>query len=101
MEWISIPLNQLKVYLWEGQSLVMILSPLVITLALGIIALFSKRNVMSGFSPAKISGIFSGLFFLGTGVSFLLQMLISLSKSEYSSAVYITLVLALARIVLG
>jgi len=42
MEWISIPLNQLKVYLWEGQSLVMILSPLVITLALGIIALFRK-----------------------------------------------------------
>lgn len=100
-EWISIPLNQIKVYLWEGQSLVMILSPIVITLALGIIAFFLKRKVISGSSPAKISGIFAGLFFLGTGLSFLLQMLISLSKSGYTSSVYITLILALASIVLG
>jgi hypothetical protein len=100
MEWIFIPLNQIKVYLWEGQSLILILSPIVITLALGIITLFLKRKVMS-FSPAKISGILSGLFFLGTGLSFLIQMLISLSKSEYSSAVYITIILALASIVLG
>jgi hypothetical protein len=101
MEWIFIPLNQIKVYLWEGQSLAMILFPLGITLALGILALFLKREIISGSSPAKISGIFAGLFFLGTGVSFLLQMLISLSKSEYSSAVYISLVLALSSIVLG
>lgn len=101
LEWISIPLYQLKVYLWEGQSLVMVLSPLVITLALGIIALFSKRKVFSGFSSAKTAGIFSGLFFLGTGLSFLLQMLISLSKSEYTSAVYITLILTLSSIILG
>lgn len=99
MEWISIPLNQIKVYLWEEQSLVMILSPVVITLVLGIIALLRKARY--GFSPAKISGIFSGIFFFGTGLSFLLQMLISLSKSAYNSAVYITLILALASILLG
>jgi len=101
MEWVSIPLNQLRVYLWEGQSLVMILSPLVITLIIGIYVLYSKRKVNSGFYPAKISGVFSGLFFLGTGLSFLFQMLISLSKSEYTSAVYITMILGLASIVLG
>jgi len=101
MEWISIPLNQLKVYLWEGQSLVVILSPLVITLALGILVLYLKRKIISGYSPAKISGIFAGLFFLGTGLSFILQMLISLDKSEYSSAVSITVILALSSIALG
>ena len=101
IEWISIPINQIKVYLWEGQSLVTILFPLGITIALGILALFLKREIKSGFSPAKISGIFAGLFFLGTGLSFLLQMLISLSKSTYNSAVSITLILALASIVLG
>ncbi len=101
MEWISIPINQIKVYLWEGQSLVMILFPLGITLVLGILLLFLKREAVSGFSPAKISGIFAGLFFIGTGLSFLLQMLISLSKSAYTSAVSITIILALASIVLG
>jgi hypothetical protein len=101
MEWISIPINQLRVYLWEGQSLILILSPLVITLILGIYALYSKKKVYSGLYPAKVSGIFSGFFFLSTGLSFLLQMLISLSKSEFSSAVYITLILAIVSIVLG
>ena len=70
MEWISIPINQIKVYLWEGQSLVMILFPLGITVVLGILLLFLKREVLSGFSSAKISGIFAGLFFIGTGLSF-------------------------------
>jgi hypothetical protein len=101
IEWISIPINQIKVYLWEGQSLVMILSPLVITLALGILALFFKRKDTSDFSPAKFSGVFAGLFFLGTGLSFLLQMLISLIKSAYTSTVSITLILALVSIILG
>ena len=79
----------------------MILFPLVITIALGILALFLKRKETSDFSPAKFSGVFAGLFFLGTGLSFLLQMLISLSKSAYTSAVSITLILALASIALG
>ncbi len=45
MEWISIPINQIKVYLWEGQSLVMIWFPLGMTLVLGILLLFLKREV--------------------------------------------------------
>ena len=101
MEWISIPINQIKVYLWEGQSLVMILFPLGITLVLGILLLFLKREVVSSFSPAKISEIFAGLFFIGTGLSFPLKMLISLSKSAYTSSVSITTILTLASILLG
>ena len=100
-EWISVTLNQIKIYLWEGQSLFLIFIPLGITLAFGLLVIFFKREVVSGFNPARISGIFAGLFFLGTGLSFIFQMLISLSKSSYSSDVFVTLFLILASVVLG
>lgn len=100
-EWISVPLNQIKIYLWEGQSLFLIFTPLGITLALGLLVIFFKREVVSGFNPARISGIFAGLFVLATGLSFIFQMLISLSKSSYSSDVFVTLFLILASVVLG
>jgi hypothetical protein len=101
IEWISIPLSQIKIYRWEGQSLLLIFTPLVLTLAAGLLAIYIKRETVAGFSPAQISGILAGLFFLGTGVTYIFQMLISLSKSSYSSQVFITLTLILANIVLG
>ncbi|MGV8076033.1 MAG: hypothetical protein ACP5N0_01850 [Methanosarcina sp.] len=100
-EWISVPLNQIKIYRWEGQSLILIFAPLMIILAAGLLTLFFKRETVAGFNPARISGVFAGLFFLGTGLSFILQMLISLSKSSYSSEIVVTLVLILANIGLG
>ena len=56
-EWISVPLSQIKIYLWEGQSLFLIFTPLGIILALGLLVLFFKREVVAGFNPARISGI--------------------------------------------
>lgn len=100
-EWISIPLSQIKVYRWEGQSLLLIFTPLALTLAAGFLAIFLKKEAVAGFSPARISGILAGLFFLGTGVTYIFQMLVSLSKSSYSSGIVITLFLILASIGLG
>jgi hypothetical protein len=100
-EWISIPLNQIKIYRWEGQSLLLIFTPLALTLATGLLAIFLKREAVAEFSPARISGILAGLFFLGTGVTYIFQMLISLSKSSYSSGMVITLFLILSSIGLG
>jgi hypothetical protein len=95
-EWISTPLSQIKIYLWEGQSPFLVFAPFGITLALGLLAIFLKRETIAGFSPARISGIFAGLFFLGTGFSLISQMLISLSKTSYSSEALVTIFLILA-----
>lgn len=100
-EWISIPLRQIKIYRWEGQSLFLIFTPLALTLAAGFLAIFLKRETVAGFSPARISGILAGLFLLGTGVTYIFQMIVSLSKSSYSSGIVITLFLILASIGLG
>lgn len=100
-EWISIPLSQIKIYHWEGQGLLLILTPLVLTLAVGLLVIFLKRETIAGFNPARISGMLAGLFFLGTGMSYVFQMLISLSKSSFSSEVFITFILIFASVRLG
>ncbi|PAV13561.1 hypothetical protein ASJ81_17415 [Methanosarcina spelaei] len=100
-EWLSIPLSQIKIYHWEGQSLFLILTPLALTFAAGLLAIFLKRETVAEYSPARISGMLAGLFFLGTGVTYIFQMLISLSKSSYSSEIGITLILILLSIGLG
>lgn len=100
-EWVSISLSQIKIYRWEGQSLFLIFTPLALTLAAGFLAIFFKRETATGFNPERISGILAGLFFLGTGVTYIFQMLISLSKSSYSSEIVITLVLILVSIGYG
>jgi hypothetical protein len=101
IEWLLIPLNQIKTYRWEGQSLLFILFPLGITLAAGVLAISLKKEAVTGFNPARWSGTFAGLFFLGTGLSYMFQMLVSLSRSSYSPEIIITIFLILASIVLG
>lgn len=101
MEWISTPLSQIRIYLWEGQSPLLVFAPLGITIALGLLAIFLKKRNVADFSPARISGIFAGLFFLGTGFTLASQMLISMSKTSFTLEVLITLFLILASMGLG
>lgn len=100
-EWISVPLSQIKIYLWEGQSLLLIFTPLALTLAAGLLVILFKRETVAGFNPARISGILAGFFFLGTGMSYIFQMLVSLSKSSYYSEVFITFILIFVNLGLG
>jgi hypothetical protein len=100
-EWISIPLSQIKIYQWEGQSLLLIFAPLALTLTVGFWAIFFKRKTIDRFNPARISGVLAGFFFLGTGMIYIFQMLISLSKSSYSLQIFVTLILILASIISG
>lgn len=100
-EWLLIPLNQVKTYRWDGQSLLFIFSPLGIVLIVGILLISLKKEAAARFNPARWAGTFAGLFFLGTGLSYILQMLYSLNRSSYSPEAIITVFLALASIVLG
>ena len=101
VEWLSIPLNQIRTYQWEGQSLIFIFFPLGITLAAGILGILLKKEATAGFNPARWAGTFAGLIFLGTGLSLISQMLYSLSRSSNSLEVIITIFFALAGIGLG
>jgi hypothetical protein len=100
-EWITIPLGQIKVYRWEGQSWLLIFTPLALTLAAGFVAIYLKRETVAELSLASISGTLAGLFFLGTGASYIFQMFMALSKISYSPEIFITLILILASTGLG
>jgi hypothetical protein len=100
-EWVTIPLNQIKIYQWQGQTLPFIFAPLGITFLIGLLVIYLKRETAAGYNPARISGISAGIFFIGTGALFIVQMLISLSKSSYSPEVFITIILIFASLGLG
>jgi hypothetical protein len=98
-EWILIPLNLLSIYQWEGQSLALILAPMIATLAIGV-----------GFSMWKIGkrgtimtwfGVLAGLLFVGTSISTLFQMIISVIGTSVGAEVVVTLVFALIPMILG
>ena len=84
-----------------GAEPALIFTPPGIYLHIGLLALFFKMEVAADFNPARISGFLAGLFFLGTGLSFIFQMLISLNKSSYSPEIFITIFLILASLGLG
>ncbi len=100
-EWLLIPLNQIRIYRWEGQSLLFIFSPLLLTLAVGFLIILRTKAEVVDYDPGRWSGAVAGLLFLGTGTSFLFQMLVSLSKSAYTPEIIITLFLAFAHLGLG
>ena len=101
-EWVLIPVNQLSIYQWERQSLVFILAPLIAVVILGLaLATLRRKSIVIGASLLHWTEIVAGLFFLGSGFSFLYQILINLIQAPVSAEVVISIIFALIPMVLG
>lgn len=101
-EWILIPLSLLGVYQWEGQSLALVLAPMIVTVAVGAVLVGWQLKKMGTLGHVTIwPGILAGLLFIGSGVIILFQMIYSIMLTEFSSEVVITLVFTLIPIALG
>ncbi len=91
------PIQMASVYLWEGQSLFMILIPyLVALIAGGLIYWRASRR-----SPFSLAGTLAGFLFLGTASLVLTQMVYSLTRAPYGPEVYITMAIVLFHALLG
>lgn len=101
-EWILIPFNLMNIYQWEGQSLVLILAPMIATLIVGIILvtwrLGKKGNLAN---PMAWLGAVAGVTFIGTAATTLYQMLAAVTKVSVGAEAIITLVFALIPLALG
>jgi len=100
-EWISIPISVTRIRLWEGQSLVLVLAPIMLTVLFGLIALFlnkKTKNCLNSFSGILIA--LAGLFYIGSGLSIIHQMAIAFTKATSSSA-SVTLIFSFIPIILG
>ena len=98
-EWLLIPFDVISIHEWEGQSLIVILMPLLLSLALGLILLAWKALVK--LEIFIVLGIVAGLFYVGSGVMLLMQMLFALYGTLFNALVLLTLILITLPLVLG
>lgn len=100
-EWILIPLRLISVYRWEGQSLTVVLLPIIATLAIGIVIMILRRNRWAARTLFEWTGFLAGLMFVGTGVMLLFQMILSFTRTSLVPEIAITVILALLPVLLG
>jgi hypothetical protein len=101
-EWVLIPYNLLSIYQWEGQSLTLILAPMVATLIVGIILVAWKQRKQHNLaSPMAWLASIAGLTFVGTAASTLYQILFCAAQVPVGTEVIITLVFAIIPLILG
>lgn len=91
------PVQLASVYIWGGQSLIMILIPYVVALIIGILIYWrgSRRTLFC------LAGTLAGFLFLGTSSLVLTQMIYNLSRAFYGPEVYITMAIIVFHAFLG
>ncbi len=102
-EWLLIPFRVINIHLWEGQSLALILAPLVLAVVIGAIAIgyWGRRNGKWPFSPRFWLGATVALLLIGTGAMTVLQMGLALAVSENPAGGGVTAMFAAIPLALG
>lgn len=99
-EWILVPISAVGIHQWEGQPLAFIVAPVIATLVVGFGYLAWRKPVILR-SMFRLTSVFAGLLYLGSGFMLLVQMLLALSKVVPDQSSILTLTLGLLPIVLG
>jgi len=101
-EWILIPFNLLSIYQWEGQNIILVFAPMILTLVIGIgMMILRSKNKKTPRTPHGWIGSIAGLLFIGSGATILFQLAFSLMKAPLGSEAAITIMFALIPILLG
>jgi len=92
----------MTIYQWEGQSLALVLAPMIAALIVGFILIpwrYKKRGNLA--NPMAWLGAVAGLTFIGTGVTTFYQMLSAATHVALSAEALITLIFAIVPLVIG
>lgn len=102
-EWILVPFDTMRIHVWEGQSPMIILSPLIATVIVGLVLLIRMRDKfeLQKRHIWRWVGIVAALLYIGTAFMLLTQMLIALSISGGDASASVTLVFAIIPLLLG
>jgi hypothetical protein len=98
-EWLLIPFDVIGIHQWEGQSLILIIAPLLLTLVFGL-ALLAWKSLIK-LNIFTIVGILAGLLYVGTGFMLFLQMFMAIYGSTFNSLAILTVVFGALPIILG
>jgi len=101
-EWVMVPVDVLSIYRWEGQPMAVILSPMLSTVAIGLLIIFRRARV-TGRNPNYLVWVMAlaGLTFIGSGVSMFYQIIFNSTRVHIGSEAIITVLLAALPILLG
>jgi hypothetical protein len=101
-EWVFIPFNLISIYLWEGQSLALIVTPMVATLVIGLVlvAWRQKRQCDLAIPMVWLAAV-AGLTFIGTAASTFFQLMFGATQVSVGLDVIITIVFATIPLMLG
>jgi hypothetical protein len=101
-EWILIPFSLISIYQWEGQSLALIITPIVATLIIGLVFVaWRQRRQSDPANPLTWLAAVAGLTFIGTAASTFFQLLFGATQVSIGVDVVITIVFATIPLILG
>lgn len=98
VEWIMIPLLTAGVHVWEGQPVLVVLLPLLLTIACGFV-LIGRRWL--SLLPWNKCAIFASFFYIGGAAMVVLQIIIALIKTGWTSMAFITIFFVIIQLLLG
>ena len=96
-ERITAPIRLISVYLWQGQSLAMILIPYLAAEMIGLLV-FWRSTRRTAYSMA---GTLAGFLFLATSASVINQIIFNLTRAPFGPEVYISAAIAIFHAILG
>jgi len=99
-EWIRIPIDVIGIHLWEGQSIALILAPMIATVIIGFgLYIWKRKGILR--NVFYLTGISAGLLYIGSGAMMFTQMILALTAAIPDLLVIVTIVFALIPILLG
>ncbi len=101
LEWIRIPIDVINIRQWEGKSLLLLFSPLILTLVGGVLFFVKKIDHDSPKAIIKWLVIFSGLLYLGSGFTKFTELGFSINNVNPGPLVIITIIFSSLPIILG
>jgi len=101
-EWVLVPVNVISTHLWEGQSIITILTPFLAVVILGFV-MIARREKRKGLHLTYSCWLatIAGLCYLGGAAIILVQMMRAMAVTGPSSSVALTLAFAIIPIALG
>ncbi|MFW9963535.1 MAG: hypothetical protein ACFFCX_08230 [Candidatus Sifarchaeia archaeon] len=100
-EWLLVPFSVMTIHQWNGQNLILILVPMILSVIIGLVYLLNKRNELLELGNlVSWLGALGALLFFGSGITIFYQMTIA-SLTAINAQIIITAIFGIIPILLG
>lgn len=97
-EWLLIPFDAINIYLRQGQNILFIFAPLILTILIGLVLILDNFTKIK---PKQRLQYIAGLMYIGTGLMVLTQMINALINTTLNPGIIITLSIISVQLIIG